>query len=153
MPFFLPPFLLHWDGNYHAVKWKDGKRKGSARLWLAASRAPYTMKHPDSAVPEWGSIYLWLLELKRSCGGLRIFWSERDLACLSRRIRLWLSKQRRYFIIIPTALHCTLLKTNPLLYRCNYPRYKWVILIGQIRDQTVPFLRIRKTAFTISAVL
>lgn len=152
MPFFLPPFLLHWDGNYHAVKWKDGKRKGSARLWLAASRAPYTMKHPDSTVPEWGSIYLWLLELKRSSVGLRIFWHEHDLACLSRRIRLWLSEQRRYFIIIPTPLHCTL-SNESIIVPLQLLSIQMSHINGTDPGPDRAVFKNQKTAFTISAVL
>lgn len=80
-PFSLNPstkswfFFLHWDGNYHAVKWEDGKQKHSARLWLPASQAPYTARHtaPRHCRPERGCMYLWLPELRKIRPGSEVF--------------------------------------------------------------------------------
>lgn len=87
-PFSLNPstksciFFLRWDGNYHAVKWEDGKQKHSARLWLPASQAPYTVKHTAArhCRPESGCMYLRLPELRKISLGLSSF-GKHDLAC------------------------------------------------------------------------
>lgn len=38
-------FLRHWDGNYHAVEWEDGRQKHSSGPWPPASQASFSVKH------------------------------------------------------------------------------------------------------------